>query len=507
MRIMFIEPPFYTLMQFQGFGFPVGLSMMGAILEEQGHEVQVVDGDFTRNAPRTQPDFLDPFYGEYLEAVNDENHPVFKELEERIQTFQPDIVGVGVMTPKVASAIRVFEAARRAAPKARLLVGGAHATIRAEEMLEACPEIDTAVKGDGFSLLPAIIDAVANDKPLPRIMAGDPSRVDFSSLPQAGRHLLDRKDEYAFGELGLMVTTMGCPWRCTFCSTHTIWNKKRASRSAKSVVDEMIDVHRTYGIGNFSILDDVFTLEKDKVREMCELLIEADLGINWTCCTHANIVHDDLIALMKKAGCTTVAIGIETGSPRMLKLVRKGLTHERVINAKNILEKHNMNWTGFFMVGLLNEGREDMYQTLDFMKKLDPPYAHLGVYANIPGTPLFEHGLELGITQEYMTRKEYFGLAPSRFYVKEGKRSVVDMTSEEYEKIAGDIMLQFYKHNHSAKALLKRAWRRRHDYLEHPKLFFTNVGRMVNKLGLAREAIGAEESTRNQERRFLGHSR
>jgi radical SAM superfamily enzyme YgiQ (UPF0313 family) len=398
----------------------------------------------------------------------------------------------------------VFEVARRAAPKARLLIGGAHATIRAEEVLAACPEIDTAVCGDGFSLLPEIIDAIERGQPLPRVMLGNANTAEYPNLPPPGRHLLDRHKDYTNGELGLMVTTMGCPWRCTFCSTHTIWNKKRASRSAQRVVDEMIDVHQRYGIGNFSILDDVFTLEKEKVREMCELLIAARLPINWTCCTHANIVYDDLTGLMKEAGCTTVAIGIETGSPRMQKLIRKGLTHEKVWNAKRILEKHDMNWTGFFMIGLLDEGADDMQQTLKFMRDLDPPYAHLGVYANIPGTPLFEHGIGLGITKEHMTRHDYFGQAPNRFYVRDGRRSVVGMDSDEYEKLATQVMRAFHDHNHSMKSLARRAWRRRHDYIQHPRLFVNNVLRLANRVGIAREAEAAMESTLRQERRFLG---
>lgn len=488
MRILFIEPPFYTLMNFRGYGFPVGLAMMAAVLEERGHDVKVLDADRTGEAPRTNPEFLEAFSGEYMAVVNDENHRVWKELEAKIAKFQPDLVGIGIMTPKVASAIRVAEAAKRAVPGACVIVGGAHPTMRGEEILEASPAIDAAIRGDGFSLLQQITDTLEAGKPLPRIMDGNADQVDFNGLPMPARHLLDTWEDYKSEELGLMVTTMGCPWRCTFCSTHTVWNKKRASRTAQRVVDEFLFVHKEYGIRNFNVLDDVFTLERDKVMEICDKLIAADLPITWTCATHVNIVDDELVARMKESGCIRVAVGVETGSPRMMKLIKKGLSEQRLAEAKRVFEQNGMNWTGFFMIGLLNEHKEDMFETLNVMRNLDPPFSSLGVYTNLPGTPMFELGLELGITEPHMTREDYFKRPWSRYYFKDAQRKIDGLSTEDYEKVVERIMRDFHKHNHSGWSLVRRAWRKRHDYMQSPKHLWMDLRRLPGKLRVKDDA-------------------
>ena len=238
--------------------------------------------------------------------------------------------------------------------------------------------------------------------------------------------------------MGLFMTSRGCPYNCSYCAT-SIWERKTRYRSIDNVMQEIRFVIEKYGAKQFTFKDDSFTVNRKRVVEFCEKLIKEGFGISWDCNTRVNLVDEEMLRLMKKAGCTSIKVGIESGSERILKLMSKNITFEQCGEAAKLFRKVGIHWTGYFMMGLPSETREDIYQTLKFMKELNPDYASLSVYEPFPGTGLFEKGVENGLVERNRTLENFYTISTKYYYVKDINRRVDTMSNEEFEKLESEI--------------------------------------------------------------------
>ena len=194
------------------------------------------------------------------------------------------------------------------------------------------------------------------------------------------------ESRYTSEDMGLIMTSRGCPYGCTYCSTDT---RRVSYRSIDNVLKEIRLVKEKYGTSQFSFKDDSFTVNRKRVEDLCDRLIKEKFNINWECNTRVNLINDDLLLKMKRAGCNSIKVGIESGSERVLKEMNKGITHDQVRNAAKLFRKVGIHWTGYFMMGVPGETVEDVYKTLDFMYEVKPDFASIGVYEPFPGTPMF----------------------------------------------------------------------------------------------------------------------
>jgi len=184
-----------------------------------------------------------------------------------------------------------------------------------------------------------------------------------------------------------ILTSRGCPYNCVYCNK-LIFQRKFIMRSAENIIKEIIYLKNTYGYQDFHILDDLFTCNKERVVEFCNLVIKNKLDIKWKCANgiRVNTVDLPLLKLMKKSGCYMLNYGVESGNQRILNLMRKGQTLQQIRNAVKMTKKAGINCGCCFMFGNLGEDTQTMNQTLEFAKELNPDIAMFSILVPYPGT-------------------------------------------------------------------------------------------------------------------------
>ena len=387
MKILLIDPPFYRFIGYYNRYFPLGLAYLASVLRKEGHEVLIYDADC--NVSPSKMDFtrLEDSYPDYLKSLKDENHPILQEVSHTISNFNPDIVGITVWTTFAASAFKIASLCKEYDRSVPVVMGGPHVSIKYDEVLKICPDVDFLIRGEGEETFLELVRMIGerwgnknatfnNIKGISYRQNGEmvhnPQREfvkDLDSIPFPARDLLLNKDSYNSEDMGLLMTSRGCPYNCSYCAT-SIWERKVRYRSVDNVIEEIKLIIDKYGTRQFTFKDDSFTVNKKRVLELCDRLIKEKININWDCNTRVNLINEDLLSKMKKAGCNSIKVGIETGSEKILKLMRKGITFEQCRKSANLFRKVGIHWTGYFMMGLPSETKEEVYQTLKFMKEL-----------------------------------------------------------------------------------------------------------------------------------------
>ncbi|MFH2002792.1 MAG: radical SAM protein, partial [Planctomycetota bacterium] len=185
-----------------------------------------------------------------------------------------------------------------------------------------------------------------------------------------------------------------------------------------------------------------------------------------------------------KAGCNLVKLGIETGSRAILEETDKGVTFDQIRNAARMLNRQNLFWSGYFMIGLPMETEEDILQTHGFMKELNPYYAALGVYNPFPNTTLFDRGVELGLLRKEVDLSHFFNTHPKDYYFVDPRRRVLHIENERYLEIVDWMMGKFHQHNKKISNLMRRGWSRRRAYAHDCRLLFGDVRKAIRWIGV-----------------------
>ncbi len=194
-----------------------------------------------------------------------------------------------------------------------------------------------------------------------------------------------------------IVTSRGCPGNCTFCYTKSMWGYKWNARSPEMVVKEMrwlLDLDPR--LGGFIIIDDLFATDPARVGNICTMIRESNLDIIWNCEIRADMINEELLRTMRSAGCTQVLMGIESGSQRMLDLVRKDITVEDIRRASRLIHAAGMEVYAMLVNALPTETVEDIKDTDRLLKEIRPDFTEFLVYMPYPGTPLFDLAVQEG---------------------------------------------------------------------------------------------------------------
>jgi len=387
MKVLLIQPPATHIAKEDIVVPPLGIAYLAAVLERKGHKVYVVDA-----------------FAEMLD---------FNSLEEKIKSLSPDAVAITGMTPVIDNAYMVANTARKYAR--HIILGGPHVSVAGSKVFEQCPDADYAVQGEGEISFPLLIDALEHDKDLTNI-TGVITR-DFSNLPSAligeldsipfpARHLLPN-ERYRYilssGKVTTMFTSRGCPYNCVFCDKAVFGSKWRA-RSAANVLDEIELVSRDYGINSIIFYDDLFTLDKKRVLEICSGIIDRGLRIEWKCEGRVNLADQETLAWMKKAGCSMIAYGVESGNQKGLDYLNKGTTVEQIKKAFKLTKNAGIKPMAYFVLGIPVETYEDELKTIDFAKEIRPVYAQFSVLSPVPGTKLYDDAVRMGWYREVQAK-------------------------------------------------------------------------------------------------------
>ncbi len=215
----------------------------------------------------------------------------------------------------------------------------------------------------------------------------------LDSLPFPARDIFDKK---AFIEpksnepYTVIRNSRGCPYQCTFCTTGSYYGKKWRTRSVKNILDEIKEVVTVHGIKNIMFLSDTFTANKEKIRELCNGIIQNRQDIKWVCNSRVNTIDLETAKLMKEAGCWLISFGVESGSEKILEGIKKNIQKEDAIKAAEICKEARIKSYMYYILGFPNETKETMQETTDFALKVDSDYARFFFAVPFPGSELFE---------------------------------------------------------------------------------------------------------------------
>lgn len=488
MKIVFIDPPFKTFTGISNPYFPLGLAYLSAVCNENGHKSAVYEVDATKKLETIDIDASNEHQrlDQYKAGINDLNHPLWNEIVKTVKDQDPDVIGISVMTTKLASAVRTAELLKRELVDVPIVFGGPHATLLPEQCFSV-DAIDFLLRGECERTILQFLSFIKGDLEISNVnnlsYKNEKGEIIHNSIenpienlddiPFPDRESLLYKNNYVSEDMGIIMATRGCPYRCTYCAH--IFGRKIRKRSVDNVLEEIRHVKKKYGTIQFSFKDDTFSVDKKWVTNLCNKLIDENFSINWDCTTRANLIDGKLINLMKKAGCNDIRLGIETGSQRILDETKKGVTFEQMRNAAKILNENHVLWTGYFMYGLPTETGKDMMSTYEFMRELNPNYAGLGLYNPFPKTDLFEKGVELGLLDGNVGIDHFLNTNPKDYYFKNPSKRVKDMEPHAFFVFERDIQEGFRKHNKNYNNLFRRAISRKDTYLKHPKLFVRDI--------------------------------
>jgi len=186
-----------------------------------------------------------------------------------------------------------------------------------------------------------------------------------------------------------MITSRGCPYKCSYCSKPVFGYKFRA-QSPERVAEEVAYCKEKFGVREIAFYDDVFTLNKKRAYAIADVIMERELKIYWTCETRVNLVDKSLLHHMKQAGCYAIAYGIESASQEILNTLNKGITPEQTEEAVHMSREVGMQTIGYFMIGSPGETPETISETIEFAKKLKLDFAQFAVTMPFPGTQLYD---------------------------------------------------------------------------------------------------------------------
>lgn len=325
-----------------------------------------------------------------------------------ITEINPKIVSFYTRCDTYHIVLKLAEVIKKNFPKTYIVFGGPQSDITAEETVKNVPFVDFVCCGEGentvFSLFSSLLESNPNcDVPgLVHRQNGvvkkntRPALIcDLDSIPMIDYSKLRYKkiDAKENGSYFPIDVGRGCPFACTYCSTKTMWGRKYRLKSPERIVEEIKYIHDKFDVCNFVFAHDMFTLNREKVNETCELIKKLPFSINWKCSARLDCIDKDLIDIMADAGMENIYIGIETGSSRMQKLINKNLKIENAVTMIEYIASKNIGVTASFIYGFPEETEEDLSETLRLISELIPIenvnlQAHLCTF--LPGTELTE---------------------------------------------------------------------------------------------------------------------
>jgi len=380
MRVLLINPPYPVC---ESLTMPLGLLYLAARLEEAGQEVVLEDIQLC--------------------------HSPISRVKRTLQRLNPGLVGITSFSLNLSVASKILKAVKRLCPDTTTVWGGPHASFDDEDILQNHPWVDAIIRGEGEETLLKMVERVMGNgsfeglsgitwrKPdgTLRRNPSRPFREDLDRLPRPAWHLLKLSQYRAFGDGASIITSRGCPHRCVFCVGRKMIGAHGRFRSPTAVVDEM-EALISLGFQRIRVEDDLFTFRKDRALAICRELDRRGLSVRWRAYARVDTVDAELLAWMRKTGCERILFGAESGSPEILRRVRKGITPEQTRRAVQMTREAGIGVLASFVLGLPGETPQTLRQTLEFADSLGVPYS-LNLLTPYVGTEIRERAAEWGI--------------------------------------------------------------------------------------------------------------
>ncbi|KJU81607.1 radical SAM domain-containing protein [Candidatus Magnetobacterium bavaricum] len=276
-----------------------------------------------------------------------------------------------------------------------------------------------------------------------------PAIASLDDIPFPDRQNVLYRETIDFKSLGSMIVSRGCPFRCTFCSSRNFWDKKVRLRSPENVIREITFLQNTYGTRHIMFWDDSFTINRKVIEKYCRGIIDSCLKISWKTATRADLIDEELLDLMQKAGCVKLEIGVESGSERIKKMINKDVSNDDILRAFALLRKKGIGSGAFFMAGFPQETLDDLHETFDFMRRLNADELAFNIFDPMPGSSEYDKCIELGLITGTPNWND-FPLWPDAWFVK-------DIDRQEFDPLVEEIARWLYAYNNSLSVRLRRS--------------------------------------------------
>ncbi len=360
----------------------------------------------------------------------------YNEIRQEIKVKSPDVVGMTTTTYTLPEAIEIAKIVKEINSSIHVILGGTHTYIFPNETIRF-EAIDSLIVGEGEIAFTLLVNCLEQDRSklsqikgiiykdngqkydFPRIIQTPAQDVifDLDSLPFPQREMIPYK-KYLYQASSLnsnifttILSSRGCPYECSYCYRPP-FSKNFRARSTANVINEIEECIQL-GIREFIFVDDVFTLNRKRVFELCDEIIKRNLKIKWRIKARVNNIDYGLLLKLKEAGCSWIHYELGTGTQRMLDLLKKEFTIEQIQSAIKVTNDVRITSSVDIMFGFPEETKEDILKTIKFVNKLNPDFAYFSLAIPHPGTEIYKiwlsnSGIKKDLWQEYANLNSEF---------------------------------------------------------------------------------------------------
>lgn len=358
----------------------------------------------------------------------------WRDVERTIAGLGADIFGLSVFTSNRRGMGAVAHLIRQRHPRAHIAVGGPFVTAMARETLRHCREVDTAVLGEGEATFMELLEALGSDQPTTGI-AGTAWRVDEQIVTGPARSRIENLDELAspfdYFSNYVVMTSRGCPSRCSFCGSFATWGKKLRFHSAGNCVDIFRKALARLPVPFIAVKDDTFTAHRRRAIAICDAIIDNRMNFLWSCDTRVDSLDEEVLRKMRLAGCQQISLGVESGSPAILESIHKKTTPEEILEITRLARQFGIHIRYYIILGNRGETPETVGQSIDLIRAGRPSSVMFCTLGFCPGT------------EEWELLRRDRGLTPDIFFANDFKElSVATNRQGEWDLLLTQIQCE-----------------------------------------------------------------
>jgi radical SAM superfamily enzyme YgiQ (UPF0313 family) len=316
------------------------------------------------------------------------------KIKDRLLETQPDVIGFSILHANRWGGIEIARIARQINPDIKIVFGGIGATFLWEHFLVHFPEIDYVVIGEGeytfLNLVKCLNDGELNKiehiKGLAFRSAGQAVRnqdadaiCDLDQLPIPAKY-------FSYQHVAL---TRGCTGKCSFCGSPQFWGRQVRFHSPDYFV-EQLELLYARGIRFIYVSDDTFTISRNRVIEICRKIIQKKMEINWAAISRVDMIDQEILYWMRKAGCIQISYGVESGSQNIRRFLKKNISDAQICRAFELTQYYGMMARAYFIYGCPRESWQSIQQTIDLINAIKPLSAIFYILDVFPGTALYQ---------------------------------------------------------------------------------------------------------------------